>query len=157
MKIDILVNEERSRKLKKHKKLMNLVCIIGILILVASQIGYKGYDSLHPITLSTTETDPKVIAKQLFEKEMKTLTSYKMFFAYRLRDYTIDDVRAKRQLKGNISFAIDYSVKPKWSSRTYWVAGNGVDEGSWIKDKSCMGEIQYKDGIYILTGHGTGP
>ncbi len=143
--------------LKRYKKLVFIVCTIGILFFTASQIGYRGYGSLYPISLKTTQTESKEIVKELFEKELKTCASWKMLYSYRLADYSIDDIRARKQANGNIKFTIDYSVKPKWCARGYWIAGNGVQEWPWIKDKRCMGEIQYKDGVYILTGHGTGP
>lgn len=143
--------------MKKYKKWGLIVLGIVFMIYVISRIGYVSYEKLYPITLETLETDPQLIAGALFEKELDKLASFKMQYSYRLSDYKIEEIHAKRNRNQTISFTIRYSVRPALGAYLYWTAGNGEEKGLWIKDKICMGEIEYIDGVYILKGHGTGP
>ncbi|HHX63606.1 MAG TPA: hypothetical protein GX702_01825 [Chloroflexi bacterium] len=137
--------------------------VMWLILAAALLSGCAIADSIEPYhpTLSAQEAaqmPPETVARTLIDRYLHHYTTGPMPRRLGLRQYEIHDVDLDRMLDDGFVATVSYSVRPVWTlGNSDWIAGNGVYEGGWVRQKFAFVTIVPHNGGYRWAGMGTGP
>ena len=114
------------------------------------------------ITFSGEGMSDEEIAEAIFEQDALS--------EYELEDYEINSVEIMKDADReslvsdfypeagdeDIFAVIRYDVKPYEEFYEYWTAGNGEEDGEWVRNKDACVYIEHTDNGYSMSSYGTG-
>ncbi len=148
------------------KKLFVIIALLCIPLLLLSYYLYaanfgKSYDVLYgSVTIEDAKgkTDQQ-IAEKLMESWLDSFKSLSVKLNYQLRGYSIakiDNVlRDGNKLQFTTTFSVERGYLPL--SGEDWIAGNGQEDGSWVRNKIGFAQAELKENKYILYTVSSGP
>lgn len=145
---------------KKHKFLsviLGLLVILSLLTYFFQRYKVTGnYDPRNSkIVIETNSTDLNHISNLIFEKYLNEFKKDNVLKNMKLKDYEVNKIYNIESNNTGFEFYVNYSVKP-FSTTAYWIAGNGIEKGSWVNDKVLHVYVERTGQEYAIKGMGTG-
>lgn len=127
-----------------------------------NQVALEQYRTNQPVLSETgvDEGNQQAIADKLVEQWFAQFKSSQADRGIRIEDFEIDQLAiepTEDNSDNRLVAAVSFAVKPTRCSATAWIAGNGVEAGSWINDQFLFFEIIKEDDYYKIDHARTGP
>jgi len=142
---------------------------IGIILILAVLVGeYTLWqfseiqkEEIGPISLENKKqtTDFEETAQNLFSDYLDKYKNTDVSLNDRIKSYMINDIKIDTIEDNCFRFTVNYSVetfKDQNNNWTNWVAGNGKEEGNWVKNKTNFVDVVKENGNYKIREMGTG-
>lgn len=156
---------------KKTLLLLLIICVTAFVGYIVSswrgcptnnQVALEQYRTNQPVLseAGVAKANQQAIADKLVQQWFAQFKSSQADRGIRIEDFEIDQLEiepTKDNSDSRLVAAVSFAVKPTRCSATAWIAGNGVEAGSWIKEKFLFFEIIKERDYYKIDHTRTGP